>query len=92
MVANKSFRFKWLIILFVVYAAAVVIRFLLALLTTSFPTVGIDEYLYYSLARSIATEGKLLFRGQSADYAYILYPLMLSPVYALAGQGTYIYR
>ena len=51
---------KWLLCLLCVYAGAVLFRYVLALLTSSFPTVGIDEFLYYSLARSIATEGKLL--------------------------------
>ena len=75
-----------------IYIGAVLLRFLLALVTTSFPTVGIDEYLYYSLARSIATEGKLLFRGQSADYAFAFYPLVLSPVYLFFRDGANYYR
>ena len=57
----KLKRGEWALYLLLTYAGIVLIRFLLALYTTSFPTVGIDEYLYYSLARSIATEGKLLF-------------------------------
>lgn len=79
----------WLLI---IYSVTVLVRYLLAKITTSFPTVGIDEFLYYSLARSIATKGELLFRGQSADYAYILYPLFLSPVYALFPDGSSFYR
>ena len=82
----------WLINLLVLYFGIVLIRFLMALCTTSFPTVGIDEFLYYSLGRSIATEGKLLFRGQSANYAYLLYPLTLSPVYLLFREGSNYYR
>ena len=83
---------RCLLFLLCLYACVVLVRYLLALATSSFPTVGIDEFLYYSLARSIATEGKLLFRGQSADYAYILYPLILSPVYALFGEKAHFYR
>lgn len=82
----------FLIYLIFLYVGIVLTRFLLALATSSFPTVGIDEYLYYSLGRSIATEGKLLFRGQSADYAYLLYPLTLSPVYLLFQEGANFYR
>ena len=81
-----------LVYLILFYIGIVLTRFLLALVTSSFPTVGIDEYLYYSLGRSIATEGKLLFRGQSADYAYLLYPLILSPVYLLFPEGANFYR
>ena len=82
---------NYLLCLFALYLSVAAVRFVLALVTTSFPSVGIDEFLYYSLARSIATEGKLLFRGQPADYAYILYPLLLSPVYLLK-EGTHFYR
>ena len=88
----KTRRNNWVIYLLCTYAGVVLIRFLLAVYTTSFPTVGIDEFLYYSLARSIATEGKLLFRGQSADYSFILYPLILSPVYALFSEKFNFYR
>lgn len=88
----KLKRGEWALYLLLTYAGIVLIRFLLALYTTSFPTVGIDEYLYYSLARSIATEGKLLFHGQSADYAYLLYPLTLSPIYVLFQEGAPFYR
>ena len=79
-------------LLLIIYVGIVVIRFMLAQLTSGYPTVGIDEFLYYSLGRSIATEGKLLFRGQPADYSFILYPLVLSPVYLLFGEGANYYR
>ena len=75
-----------------IYAGCVIIRSVMAYLTTAFPTVGIDEFLYSSLARSIATEGRLLYRGQPAIYTYLIYPLFLSPVYALFGEGTNYYR
>jgi uncharacterized membrane protein len=75
-----------------IYAGCVIIRSVMAYLTTAFPTVGIDEFLYSSLARAIATEGRLLYRGQPAIYTYLIYPLFLSPVYALFGEGTNYYR
>lgn len=78
--------------LLMLYSATVLVRFLLALVTSMYPTVEIDEFLYYNLARSIATEGKLLFRGQPADYSFILYPLVLSPVYLLFGAGANYFR
>ena len=84
-------RNNWLT-LSLFYVLFVGIRFLLSVLTTSYPTVGIDEFLYYSLGRSIATEGSLLYRGQPAMYNYILYPLILSPVYMIFGEGADYYR
>ena len=90
--AKTLYKNKCLLYLMGMYVSIVLIRFLMALVTTSFPTVGIDEFLYYSLARSIATTGKLLFRGQSADYTFIFYPLILSPIYSLFGEGANFYR
>lgn len=74
------------------YAVLVAARFVLALLTSAYPMNNIDEFLYYSMGRSMATGDGLLFRGQSADYVYIVYPLVLSPVYALFGQTGNVYR
>ena len=88
----KSRRNIWFIYLLCLYAGIVLVRFLLALNTSSFPTVGIDEFLYYSLARSIATVKQLLFRGQSADYSFVFYPLVLSPVYTLSGEKSDFFR
>lgn len=75
-----------------IYACCVLARFLMATLTSHFPTVYVDEFLYYSLGRSIATEGKLLFHGQPATYNYLVYPLTLAPVYRLFPAGTNYYR
>lgn len=67
--------------LLAIYIVSVSARFVLALLTSTHPISNIDEFLYYGVARSIATKGELLFRGMYADYTYIVYPLVLSPVY-----------
>lgn len=75
-----------------VYCACVLVRFLLALFTSAYPTVRIDEYLYASLGRSIATEGRLLYLGQPALYNYLVYPLLLAPIYRLFPAGTDYYR
>ena len=69
------------IYLFAIYVFFVASRFLLALLTSCRPLNNIDEFLYYGIARSVATKGALLFRGRYADYQFILYPLLLTPVY-----------
>lgn len=74
------------------YVGCVLIRFLLAMVTSAYPTVGIDEFLYYSLGRSIVSEGKLLYRGQPALYNYIVYPLALTPLYLLLPPGANFYR
>lgn len=76
----------------IMYAAVVLVRFLLALLTSAYPTVAIDEFLYYSLGRSIATEGELLFRGQPADYSFITYPLVIAPIYWIFQDGAHYFR
>ena len=75
-----------------IYICSVLIRYLLALATRNYPTVSIDEFLYYSLGRSIATEGKLLFHGQAAIYNYIIYPLFLSPIYLFVGQSVNYFK
>ena len=75
-------------ILIAVYAAMVLLRAILAISTHIYPTVLIDEMLYYNIARSIANGEGLRFMGQTADYATILYSLVLSPVYMLFGEGA----
>ncbi len=78
--------------LLLMYAGFVAARYILTLITSAYPTVGIDEFLYYSLGRSIATEGTLLYRAQPANYNYFIYPLVLSPIYALFQPGADYYR
>lgn len=89
---KRSGRFQVVLPLLLIYAACVGVRYLLAVLGSNFPTVYIDEFLYYGIGRSIATEGTLLYSGQPATYNFIAYPLVLSPVYALFGHGTNYYR
>ena len=90
--ANCPEKARTVLWLLLIYTGSVVIRYLLALATRNFPTVYIDEYLYYSLGRSIATDGSLLYMGQPAIYNYIIYPLIISPVYLLFGHGTDYFR
>ena len=75
-----------------VYLAFVIIRFILAALSSAYPLINIDEFLYYGMARSIAEGKGLLFRGQPANYSYILYSLFLSPIYSLGVEGPLLYR
>lgn len=90
--ANRLEKRKTVLWLLLIYACSVTVRYILALATRNFPTVYIDEYLYYSLGRSVATKGSLLLYGQPAEYNYIIYPLILSPIYLLFGHGTNYFR
>ena len=74
------------------YIGMAALRFLLATATHGYPSVMIDEMLYYNIARSIANGEGLLYLGQPADYTSILYPLVLSPIYALFPAGTDYFR
>lgn len=47
------------------------------------PNIVIDESLYTNLARSLLYEGRAAYRSQPIDYPYLLYPLLLVPVYWL---------
>ena len=75
------------------FAAAFLVHVLLNILVNESPTVVIDEGLYTNIARSLAWEGKLSFRGQPVNYPYLLYPFLLVPVYWLNSLlGADIYR
>ena len=89
---KRSGKRQVILPLLLIYAACVGLRYLLAVLSSNFPTVYIDEFLYYGMGRSIASTGTLLYSGQPATYNFIAYPLVLSPVYALFGHGTNYYR
>ena len=72
------------------YAVAVTIQLALALRVTS-PWIMVDELVYSDMARSFAKTGHFLIRGVHANYG-IVYPLLLSPVYAAIGPMTDVYR
>ncbi len=63
--------------------ASFVVHVVLNVLLISNPTVVIDEGLYTNIARSLAWEGELAFRAQPINYPFLLYPLLLVPVYWL---------
>lgn len=69
--------------LILLYAAAVVIRFLIALTQSTGPSIIPDEALYSNIARSILTQGRVLMHGQPVIYDSLLYPLLLIPLYIL---------
>lgn len=81
-------RRKVLISLILAYAAGVAARYCIGILTSQNPFVMPDEALYANIARSIADGGGIALRNQPVTYTNVLYPLLLSPVYALSDAGA----
>ena len=82
---------KFLILLFVMSS---VVHCILNVLIKDRPIVIIDEGLYTNIARSLAWRGELAFRGQPIEYPYLLYPILLVPIYwlnRLLGGDVYRY-
>ncbi len=65
------------------YLVSFLVHCVLNIVVNEGPTVIIDEGLYPNIARSLAWEGKIAFRSQPVNYPYILYPILLVPVYWL---------
>lgn len=65
------------------YIVAVVLQLTLALRLVS-PWILADELIYSDMARSFARTGHFTLRGVSASYGFV-YPLLISPAYALFG-------
>ena len=89
---NDGRRGLWPVWLAIAYIVLCAVRFGLAYISTLYPTTIPDEFLYYSMARSLGTGNGALIYGQKANYSYFLYPGMLSAVYALFGEGANFYR
>ena len=86
---KKNTRFALPLLLALSFAAHCALNFLSA----SAPTVVIDEGLYTNIARSLAWKVELAFRGQPVAYPFLLYPLLLAPLYRLqALTGGDMYR
>ena len=67
--------------LLVLYVLGFIFRFTLSLIILQGPTVQIDESLYINIAKSLAAGEGIAYRSQPVPYPYILYPLLLSPLY-----------
>lgn len=76
---KKTMRFSVLVLFLVSFVIRCVLHFALM----NGPSIVIDEGLYTNIARSLAWEGELAFRGQPVDYPYLLYSLTLVPLYWL---------
>ncbi len=72
------------------YAASVAVQLALGLRLRS-PWIMVDELVYSDMARSFASTGHFLIRGTHGNYGPV-YPLLLSPAYALAGPVHEAYR
>ena len=72
--------FAWALMLF---GAAFLVHVFLNMAVNEAPKVVIDEGLYTNIARSLAWDGELAFRGQPINYPYLLYSFLLVPVYWL---------
>ena len=70
-----------------IIVTAATFRLLLVRAATE-PRVLGDELIYTGLAKSLALDGHLRFRGEPDLAHSLLYPLVLSPAYALAGDGA----
>src|SRR5207237_159827 len=71
------------------YVVAVAVQLAFGLRVVS-PWIMVDELVYSDMARSFADTGHFLIRGAHADYG-LVYPLLLSPAYALFGSVTDAY-
>jgi glycosyltransferase involved in cell wall biosynthesis len=72
------------------YGVAVAVQLALALRVTS-PWIMVDELVWSDMARSFADTGRFLIRGAHAHYG-VVYPLLLSPVYAAVGPMIDVHR
>jgi glycosyltransferase involved in cell wall biosynthesis len=72
------------------YALSVTVQLALALRVPS-PWIMVDELVYSDMARSFASTGHFLIRGVHGDYGFV-YPLLLSPAYAIFGPMSDVYQ
>jgi hypothetical protein len=77
----------WLAVLYIV---SVTVQLSLGLRLRS-PWIMVDELVYSDMARSFAATGHFLIRGEHGNYGPV-YPLLLSPAYALFGSMSEVYR
>ena len=70
-------------VLILLFLVSTCVRFLLSYLTSTNPTVYIDEGLYINIARSLFHDGQVMFRDQPIQYVYLLYSIVLMPVFLL---------
>jgi hypothetical protein len=62
--------------------ASALIRYVIGRRTPA-PWIMVDELIFSELAKSFASSGELLIRGQPSDVYGFLYPVLISPAWAL---------
>lgn len=67
----------------VLWGVSFLVHTLLNVLMKETQTVIIDEGLYTNIARSLTWKGELAFRAQPVNYPYLLYPMLLVPIYRI---------
>jgi glycosyltransferase involved in cell wall biosynthesis len=72
------------------YVLSVTVQLALGLRVPS-PWIMVDELVYSDMARSFASTGHFLIRGVHGDYGFV-YPLLLSPAYAIFGPMSDVYQ
>jgi glycosyltransferase involved in cell wall biosynthesis len=72
------------------YAVSVAVQLALGLRLVS-PWIMVDEIVWSDMARSFASTGHFLIRGAHANYGFV-YPLLISPAYAIFGPISDAYR
>ena len=77
---TREFRFSDILFL---YLISFLVHCVLNIVVNEGPTVIIDEGLYPNIARSLAWDGEVAFRSQPVNYPYILYPILLVPIFRL---------
>jgi len=72
----------WLV-LGLMITASVIIRYILASINSSAPSIMMNEALYLSVSRSLFDSGNVLLRGNTVAYRYLLYPSLISLLHML---------
>lgn len=67
----------------ILYLTSVAIHAVLLLTISIIPSIMADELLFFGLSESLYSGAGVALRGQPVVYPYILYPLLISPVFAL---------
>ena len=82
-VSTRYHEKKFILPVLIIFAGAFGIHLVLNLLIKMYPFAVIDEGLYTNIARSLARDGEVAFRAQPVSYPYLLYPMILMPLYLL---------
>ena len=77
---SEPIRHPWAVLV-IIYVLSVAVHLILSFSFLDDPTISIDESLYINIAKSLAAGEGIMYRSQPVPYMYILYPLLLVPLY-----------